>query len=130
MQIMSSDLFITAMTAATAVVWVTCVRPLVKNTFTAAATGAAAATGTGAQGDNAYLGEKPTTMPNLPRPQQIAVVPPPSAPAEPQKAQPQPSQRQRQTETDVMPLIPAAFGEDEFWREESPLLGGQYHVIV
>jgi hypothetical protein len=124
MPIMSSDLFITAMTAATAVAWVTCVRPIVSRTFVAAAT---------ANKDlrtNDYRGEKPTTTP-MPNVTPAAVMPPPTNAsmhnAPPQQAQHQEPHRQA---ADVMPLIPAAFGEDAFWREDSPLLGGQYHVVV
>jgi hypothetical protein len=114
MHIMTSELFVLAMTAATAATWVVCVRPIVKNAFTAAA---------------------------------LKSQPPPVQPANEVKPPPLPSSSlaagvpdtkaayravptQQQHTADVMPLVPTAFGVDEFWREDSPLLGGQYHVLV
>jgi hypothetical protein len=118
MHIMTSELFVLAMTAATAATWVVCVRPIVKNAFTAAA------------------------LKSQPPPVQPAnEVKPPSLPSSLAAGVPdtkaayravptQQQQQQQQPTADVMPLVPTAFGVDEFWREDSPLLGGQYHVLV
>lgn len=118
---MTGELFVLAMTAATAATWVVCVRPVVRNAFTAAALGRQPPP---VQPEGAV--EYPASSDEV-RPPAL----PPLAPEVPiTQAAYRAVPTQQQHTADVMPLVPTAFGVDEFWREDSPLLGGQYHVLV
>jgi hypothetical protein len=117
MHIMTSELFVLAMTAATAATWVVCVRPIVRNAFTAAAIGRQPPSSV----------EYPASSDEVVRP---PALPPPAQEVPITQAAYRAVPTQEQHTADVMPLVPTAFGVDEFWREDSPLLGGQYHVLV